>query len=496
MRRFVWVSLSVLALGCGSSTSGGSGTGGNGGGGGAAPQSLVNGLRVSEVSIYQGLKIPLEVEGVPVDPRPTPVVQGREALLRVFVQPNPDWQPREVIVRLELSNSQGLVGAQEIRRVVNGGSVEADFMSAFNFDVAATDIAPDTTYSVGIYEVEPSQTAPSPGSRFPETGVAWLGALDDGPQIKMVLVPVQWNADGSGRLQDVSEAQVEKLRQQMYKMYPVRKVDIRVREPLSWNQNVSAFGQGWGELLQTVLYWRQDDLKNNVASDDEYYYGMFNPSNSFFSYCQQGCVAGLSSGSVSPKDSFLRGSIGLGYPGEYTAGTFVHETGHAHGRLHAPCAPFGQIQSVDPAFPYGDGGIGTWGYDLLTHQLIDPGGASKDMMGYCDPTWISDYTYTALFNRIAAVNGVADVITLAPQKSWQTISIAADGSLAVGVPFRVRGTPDGEPREVEVTGPGGSSRTVTGYFYPYSHIPGGMVLIPEPQEGDRAVRIGGRHLAL
>lgn len=158
MRRFVWVSLSVLALGCGSSTSGGSGTGGNGGGGGAAPQSLVNGLRVSEVSIYQGLKIPLEVEGVPVDPRPTPVVQGREALLRVFVQPNPDWQPREVIVRLELSNSQGLVGAQEIRRVVNGGSVEADFMSAFNFDVAATDIAPDTTYSVGIYEVEPSQT--------------------------------------------------------------------------------------------------------------------------------------------------------------------------------------------------------------------------------------------------------------------------------------------------------------------------------------------------
>ncbi len=168
-----------------------------------------------------------------------------------------------------------------------------------------------------------------------------------------------------------------------------------------------------------MLSWRQDDVKNGAASDDEYYYGVFMPSSSFFSYCQQGCVAGLSSGSVNPNDTFLRGSIGLGYPGEYSAGTFVHETGHAHGRLHAPCAPGGQIQGIDPAFPYGNGGIGAWGYDLVDHQLIDPGSSVRDMMGYCDPTWISDYTYTALFNRIAVVNGVADYISLAAPKAWR-----------------------------------------------------------------------------
>ncbi len=187
-----------------------------------------------------------------MDPRPAPVVQGRDALLRVFVQPNPDWQPREVIVRLELHNGQGALAPQEIRRVISGGSVEADFMSAFNFDLSGADISGDLTYSVGLYEVEPSQTPPSPGARFPDAGTAdsaWLGAASDGPQLKMVLVPVQWNADGSGRLPDLSEAQIEKFRQQMYKLYPVPKVDIRVRDPLPWNQSVSRVRPGLGPAV-------------------------------------------------------------------------------------------------------------------------------------------------------------------------------------------------------------------------------------------------------
>ncbi len=76
------------------------------------------------------------------------------------------------------------------------------------------------------------------------------------------------------------------------------------------------------------------------------------------------------------------------------------------------------------------------------------------------------------------------------------MSVDGDGSLALGVPFTVRGTPGGEARKVQVTGPGGAARTVTGYFYPYSHIPGGMLLIPEPSTGDLALRIGTRSLSL
>lgn len=493
MRQLLFVVIPALALGCGGTSS----DGGNGGGGGGPPQSsLVSGLSVTDISIYQGIKVPLASNGVAVDPRPVPVVQGRDALLRVFVQPEPSWQPREVIVRLELGTPNGELPAQEIRRVVSGGSSEGDFMSAFNFDIPGDQITGDLGYSVGIYEVSPSSAAPSAGARFPQAGKIFLGAGNAGPALKMVLVPIRWDADGSGRLPDLSEQQIERYRSTMYRLYPTPKVDIRIRDPLPWNKAVSAFGQGWGSLLQNILYWRENDISKNEAAQDEYYYGAFMPTSSFFSYCQQGCVAGLSSGSVNPKDTFLRGSIGLGYPGEHSAGTFTHEIGHAHGRLHAPCAPGGQIQGIDPGYPHANATLGSWGYDLVDHVLVDPGGKSRDMMSYCEPSWVSDYTFAALFDRIAVVNGVQDFHAVVQPTKYRVISVDGDGELAQGVELKVSGIPGGEPTNVEIVTSAGKARGVTGYFYPYSHIPGGMVLVPSLTSHDVKVRVAGRDLFL
>jgi hypothetical protein len=76
--------------------------------------------------------------------------------------------------------------------------------------------------------------------------------------------------------------------------------------------------------------------------------------------------------------------------------------GHEQGRYHAPC----QAGSPDPNFPYADGAIGTWGYDPRSGQFLSPADTS-DFMGYCDPTWASDYTYSALFDRLLALHGAA-----------------------------------------------------------------------------------------
>ena len=43
------------------------------------------------------------------------------------------------------------------------------------------------------------------------------------------------------------------------------------------------------------------------------------------------------------------------------------------------------------------------GYHVFTKELFSTT-RYKDMMGYCTPEWISDYTYNALFNRITSVN--------------------------------------------------------------------------------------------
>ena len=76
----------------------------------------------------------------------------------------------------------------------------------------------------------------------------------------------------------------------------------------------------------------------------------------------------------------------------------MHELGHNHGREHAPCGVSG-----DANYPYNGGSIGVYGYDLLTGQLFSPN-EHADMMSYCDPTWISDYNFLALFDRVRSVN--------------------------------------------------------------------------------------------
>jgi hypothetical protein len=75
--------------------------------------------------------------------------------------------------------------------------------------------------------------------------------------------------------------------------------------------------------------------------------------------------------------------------------TVAHEIGHDWGRFHAPCGGAG---GPDPLYPYTLGLIGVYGLDVETQEVKLPS-ANTDIMGYCDAKfWISDYTFTAIFN--------------------------------------------------------------------------------------------------
>ena len=155
----------------------------------------------------------------------------------------------------------------------------------------------------------------------------------------------------------------------MTRMWPVKSVDQKVRAPYTFSGTIAANSSaGWGTLLQSLAGARQADGSNRN------YYGYV-------------------------KVNYQSGVAGIGYVGMEAAtgrddspGTLAHELGHNMGRNHAPC---GGVQGADPNYPYAGAKIGSWGWDSQTGKLMSPA-TYYDLMAYCSPEWVSDYTYKAV----------------------------------------------------------------------------------------------------
>ncbi|MDE2662691.1 MAG: hypothetical protein OXI39_06790, partial [Gemmatimonadota bacterium] len=82
--------------------------------------------------------------------------------------------------------------------------------------------------------------------------------------------------------------------------------------------------------------------------------------------------------------------------------TVAHELGHNMDLRHAPCGGAG---GPDPAFPTRDGTIGVWGFNSADGSLVDP--EASDLMSYCWPKWISDFSFSKAFDHRLREEGTA-----------------------------------------------------------------------------------------
>jgi hypothetical protein len=135
--------------------------------------------------------------------------------------------------------------------------------------------------------------------------------------------------------------------------------------PLQSNDGNNA----WNTILSEVDALRTADN----APANVHYYGVVDPSYT-------SGIAGL---------GFVGGPTAIGWDRGINDQIMAHEIGHNWGRNHSPC---GNPSGVDPNYPYPGGVIGVYGFDGATNTLYAPA-TNFDLMSYCHPYWVSDYTY-------------------------------------------------------------------------------------------------------
>jgi Peptidase M66 len=354
---------------------------------------------------------------------------------------------------------------------------DSNLNSTINFQIPGAVIKPGMQFGVGLLQPTQDSKGPNPGAHYPAEGYASTNTQSAGATLKIVLVPIAYGGDGSNRLPDTSPAQLQGYKDLFYAMYPAPAIDLTVRDqPVQYNQGVSSNGSGWDQLLNFIGQVRANDN----APFEAYYYGIFSPSDSINQFCGGGCVAGL--GNIGPvSDEYSRHAIGLGFGGggqatEITLETAVHEIGHTHGRYHSPC---GGAAGADPQYPYQGAIIGTWGYNLVTQQLYGPNNFT-DVMGYCQPIWVSDYTFKAFFDRVKGVNN-ANLI-FPPELmdlTYDRARVDAKGHVHWDSSIKLKHPPQALDNVDVTVHTGKSVQVVKAQLYTYDHLPGGTLLWPQ-----------------
>jgi hypothetical protein len=305
-------------------------------------------------------------------------VAQRPGLLRVVVranEPNTHAPP----VRVRLYNGATLIREATIAAPQAGVPVNPDLNTAnstWNLPLTAAEVVAGLSVEAVVDPNNTIQTNLPGEKRFPRgSGTA---SLDVQPLHPLRVYFLQVVASVQGTTGNINAENVDSYLTSLRQWIPSGTVAPTIRTaPYTTTLDLSN-GANWSTLLAEIQAVRTAD-----GARDEYYHGIIGNFNNI-------PAGGLGYVLGSPNSSFRTAISYDRMPFAQTA--VAHEIGHNMGRFHAPC---GNPGNIDANYPYANAIIGTLGYNITTFGTRPPQ-QNFDFMAYCQPEWVSDYTFGAL----------------------------------------------------------------------------------------------------
>jgi hypothetical protein len=235
-------------------------------------------------------------------------------------------------------------------------------------------------------------------------------SFGDVPPINLKIVPINYYHDTGSGYKLYPAPQEDHMSDDLMDLFPVPGVNVSIHPPYNFYGDLRS-GYYWEDLLNKISALKL----SSQAPESEVWYGTIPVEDNRGGTWFYGGIAGV--GWIG-----LRESIGLhdSSDGRINGGNVAaHEVGHNFNRFHAPCG----VSNPDFAYPYSDGRIGQYGFDVSDFTPILY--TVKDFMSYCEPNWISDYTYEGL-RRNQLFNGSHQVQSASQPVMMVRIRISGD----------------------------------------------------------------------
>ncbi len=276
------------------------------------------------------------------------LVEGKPALLRVTALATQNNVAATVEVEAKLGQTSLGIKAMDAPQSVPLAEAPFDLSKSFRLQLPLEWIKPDVSLTIRV-------DANNALSETDENNNTRTVALDVGRSNTLHLTKfslVSGGETGNGDAIDFPTALMAR--------WPLSAVETKTRPPVTLNFRLTDDVDTWSRALDIIESIREMDGSRR----------------NYFGVTAERAVGGL---------AFRGGNSALARDASRFA--IVHELGHNFGLQHAPCGGAG---NPDPNFPNRDGSIISRGIDGT--KVINPSQVF-DIMGYCDPDWISEYYY-------------------------------------------------------------------------------------------------------